>query len=252
MYGGRVAPSTREGLLCHAFCPGPAARADGGRATPGSAPAAPPGADTAGGPVGTGLAGPVPDRPPAQPARRSCVAVGSAVRCYLRHRRLGARVGGPGGPEGQDFGRGSADGGGRSRRRGHRAGPGRGAADRDLRDLRRPGGGGDRPHGGLRAGAARPHADDGDQAGARRRGNRRRQGPEGRRRHPGAARRAGRRRRPGPGRRERRRPGHHHRRAPARRQAGRRRGVHAARSTAPAPCACASSGIRRTRSSPGS
>ncbi len=41
MYGGRVAPSTREGLLCHAFCPGPAARADGGRATPGSAPAAP-------------------------------------------------------------------------------------------------------------------------------------------------------------------------------------------------------------------
>ena len=74
----------------------------------------------------------------------------------LRGRRVGAGPGRPAGAAREDPGRGPADGPRGDRRGSGRAGPGRRPADRHLRHLRRPGGGGHPPHRPGRARPARP------------------------------------------------------------------------------------------------
>ena len=141
---------------------------------------------------------------------------------------------------GEDPGRGPADGRRRDRRGRDRPGPGRRAADRHLRHLRRAGGGGDRTAPPTRCAACstwRPSTAT-RLADGRRRGDRGRRRPGGRRRRAGAARRADRRRRAGAGRGQRGRPGHDHRRAAAGGQDRRATRCSPAPSTAPARCGC--------------
>src|SRR4051812_20558740 len=104
-----VSPSSAlKGLFCHACRPGPAARTGStGRAACG-AEAAYPGVRPDAGALGRRGGGAVPDRAAAAADRRTRLVVGPALRRRLRHRRVGAGLGGADGAAREDAGCGPA------------------------------------------------------------------------------------------------------------------------------------------------